>query len=134
MVEMMRNNNPKNDQNGDIRSKKTVDGLITNAIKSILHLWKMQPAKNNAQQTHLLPTIIALEIVWLFPTFQHAAINANRDPSQNLDWGQRGSNQQANVKSSNSKIPKKKKLVHKDIVFILNPSVDKVPTHQTQLK
>ena len=60
MAERM-SNNPQNDQNGDTRSGKTVDGLITNAIGSILHLREMQSA-NNAQQTHLLP-MMASEIV-----------------------------------------------------------------------
>ncbi|XP_028393307.1 uncharacterized protein LOC114517709 [Dendronephthya gigantea] len=129
---------PQNNQNGDGRSERTVDGLITNAIESISRLREMRPAINNAQQTQPSPTM-ASEIVRLFPTFQHAAspaTNANRNQVQNLDRQRVSNNKRRHTKvlPSRSKIPKKKKLVHKDIVFIFNPSVDKVPTHQTRLR
>ena len=117
-------------------TSQNMDGLITNAFESISRLRDMRPAINNAQQVQALPTM-ASEVVRLFPTIQHAASNMNRNHGRNLTARQGGSGNkrcQAKLPPSNKKMPKKKKLLHKDIVFIFNPAVDKVPTHQTRLR
>lgn len=125
-------------QNANKRNHVNVDGLITNAIESISRLREMRPAMSNVQQAQPWPTM-ASEVVRLFPTFQQTALNINRDVNNGRNQDIRrggGANKRRHtkVKALTSNKEKKRKLVHKDIVFLFDPSVDKVPTHNTRLR
>ena len=123
-----------------------INGIINNAIQSYSRLRDVQPAVNgnqsreqsNNQQSQ--PTI-ASEVVRLFPTFQQPAVSNNYQKVRSRGAGRGAANQRrlGNLKQSRAKPAKNNKkkkvrLVRKDIVFILNPTVNKVPTHQTRLK
>ena len=107
-----------------------INGIINNAIQSISRLRDMQSQ----------PTI-ASEVVLLFPMFQQPAALNNYQEVHSRGASGGAINQQClnNSGQSRAKLAKNKKkkkvrLIHKDIVFILKPTVNKVPTHHTILK
>ena len=103
--------------------------IINNAIQSISPLREMQPAMNGRQ---LQPTI-ASKVVRLLLKFQQLAPLTNYQDLQRLNNSRQSRGKP--TRNNNKNFQKKKvRLAHRDIVFMFNPTVEKVPTHQTRLK
>ena len=132
--------------NRNNKESAEINSIINNAIESISSLRDMQPAVNgnqsNPQHGQQSQPTIASEVVRLFPTFQQPAtsnnyqeVRSSRASGGAVNQRRLNNSRQSRTRPAKKNNKKKKvRLIHKDIVFILNPAMNKVPTHQTRLK